>query len=222
MQLLGAVWKPLETKLKSFSRKKETIPLGFQMDLPHLGWTDSEYCELVQRKNMDFKLEGNYVCMAPGSVWPTKQWPVDHFLRVADQLYKKGFRTVLVGSSNERLLGEELQSKAPHCHSLIGDLSLMESTMVLARSQGLVCNDSGAMHIASLLTLPTLALFGPTVTELGYKPWNPKAHVFEIKELLCRPCGQHGSHHCPIGTHQCMTSIDPDQVAFKALTVFSQ
>ncbi len=223
MQLLGPVCKSIERKLKTFSHTKESIPSWSRMDMPCLSWKDSEYCELVQRKNMDFRiLEENYICMAPGSVWPTKQWPLDSFLRVANQLYKKGLAIVLIGSSGERSLGEKLKSKAPHCCSVIGDLSLMESVMVLARSRGLVCNDSGAMHMASLLSLPTLALFGPTVPELGYKPWNPKARVFETRELLCRPCGQHGSHHCPIGTHQCMTSIDPDRVVCKALNLFSQ
>jgi len=222
MQLPGAVWKSLEIKLKNFSSKKQIIPSWSQMELSHLKWTDSEYHKLVQRKNMNFKFNKNYICLAPGSVWPTKQWPTDYFLKVADHFYQKGLEIVLIGSPDEKSLGEQLQSKAPHCHSFIGDLSLTESTMVLARSKGLICNDSGAMHIASLLTLPTLAVFGPTVPELGYKPWNPKAHILENKKLLCRPCGQHGSHHCPINTHQCMTSIDPGLVVRKALALFSK
>lgn len=222
MQLLGAVWEPVRVKLETFSNKHKVIPSWSRMDLPHLIWKKSQYQEFVERKKLNFKLEEDYICMAPGSVWPTKKWPKDCFLKVIHQLNTKGLAVVLIGSTDERLLGEELQSKASHCHSFIGSLSLMESTMVLARSKALLCNDSGTMHMASLLTLPTLALFGPTVPELGYKPWNPKASVLETKELLCRPCGQHGGRYCPIGTHQCMTSIDPNLVTSKILDLLNK
>ena len=220
MQLLGAVWESLETELKNFIPEKQTIPPWSQMDLPHLKWTDNEYRKLFQRKNMNFNLDRDYICLAPGSVWSTKQWPVNYFAKIAHHFYEKNLEVVLIGSPDEKFLGGQLQSQVPRCYSFIGDLSLMESMMVLARSRGLVCNDSGAMHMAGLLNLPTLAIFGPTVPEFGYKPWSPRAHVLENKKLLCRPCGQHGSRYCPIKTHQCMTSIDPDLVAHKALALF--
>ena len=221
MQLLAAVWESMELRLETFSKNPHSIPQWARMSLPHLHWTGKQYDELVEKKNMTFKLDQNYVCLAPGSVWPTKRWSEDGFFHVITRLVEKGLRVVLIGASEEKPLTKRLQAEVSHCYSLAGDLDLVESTMVLARSQGLVCNDSGAMHMAGLLELPTLAFFGPTVPQLGYKPWNPKAFVFEVKNLLCRPCGQHGSRSCPIGTHQCMTSIDADLVFLKAMEFFS-
>jgi heptosyltransferase-2 len=83
-----------------------------------------------------------------------------------------------------------------------------------------VSNDSGAMHLASVAEVPTVAIFGPTVLEFGYQPWNNMSAVVENKEINCRPCGKHGHEKCPIGTHVCMTSISANQVLekIKALT----
>ena len=92
--------------------------------------------------------------------------------------------------------------------------------MFLSKARGLICNDSGAMHMASVVDCPTVAVFGPTVQELGYKPWNSKAVVMEDNQLLCRPCGQHGGRSCPIVTHQCMENVSPLDVSKKALSIF--
>ena len=219
MQLLGAVSKNIEEKLKSFADQKDKnqIPPWAKMDLPHLHWEDRDYQKLIKRKNLKFPLDQVYFCIAPGSLWPTKQWPWDLFLQLILMFNKKGFKVVLIGAEEERSIGEKCQS--PQCHSFIGDLSLMESVMVLSRSKALISNDSGAMHLGSLLNHPSLALFGPTVPELGFSPWNTRGFVFENKELLCRPCGQHGSRQCPIGTHRCMTSIDPASVFTRAMEI---
>ena len=197
MQLLGAVSKNIKENLKDFSnqKNKNQIPPWAMMDLPHLYWRDRDYQELTKRKKLKFHLDQAYFCVAPGSLWSTKQWPWNSFLQLIHIFNKEGFKVVLIGSEVERSIGEKLQSS--QCHSFIGDLSLMESVMVLSRSKALISNDSGAMHLGSLLSHPTLALFGPTVPELGFRPWNPRGFVFEIKELLCRPCGQHGSRQCP-------------------------
>ena len=92
--------------------------------------------------------------------------------------------------------------------------------MFLSKAKGLICNDSGAMHMASVLNRPTIAIFGPTVQELGYKPWNPSAVVVEEKRLLCCPCGQHGGHYCPINSHRCMSEIAVQEVVEKGLVLF--
>lgn len=221
LQLLGPVSESIMVKLEAFTHKSSTIPTWAQMNLPNLSWTDSEVEQLVSRKSKGFKTSGSYVCIAPGSVWPTKRWLPEKFIKVSTELARQGHRIVILGAPDERALCEKIQLQVPNSFSLAGHLSITESLMVLSKSRGLVCNDSGAMHMASLFNLPTVALFGPTVQELGYKPWNPKAKVFENENLLCRPCGQHGAKSCPIGTHQCMSSIDEKALTKEALTLFN-
>jgi heptosyltransferase-2 len=88
----------------------------------------------------------------------------------------------------------------------------------MKKAKVLVCNDSGAMHVASIVDIPIISIFGPTVTSQGYAPWSFKAQVAEIS-LPCRPCGAHGHRECPIKTHDCMKKLDVDRVWKKVSTV---
>jgi heptosyltransferase-2 len=67
--------------------------------------------------------------------------------------------------------------------------------------------------LAALVSAPTVGIFGPTILEFGFRPWNSNAIVVEThKQLTCRPCGKHGPQVCPVGTHECMESINVETV----------
>ena len=151
------------------------------------------------------------VVVAPGSVWNTKKWTENGFTEVAGQLLIEGYNVVLMGSKAEHELCESIRRKVPQALNLAGQTSLEESLKLLAKSQLLVSNDSGAMHLASSVKTPVISVFGPTTLDIGYRPWNQNAIVVQ-KGLECRPCGKHGHKECPLGTHECMKSIPASQV----------
>lgn len=221
LQLVAATSENVEIKLEAFEQKPDSFPQWSEMYLSQLHWKEARVQELVDRKVQGFRVTSPYVCIAPGSVWETKRWTESSFVKVATALARENFQIIIIGAPDERELCERVQGNVPNSISLAGNLSILESLMVLSKAKGLICNDSGAMHMASLLQLPTISMFGPTVQELGYKPWNAKARVFEMNELLCRPCGQHGGRSCPIGSHICMSKISTKQVAEAAFSAFS-
>lgn len=221
LQLLAAVDESVALKLEAFAHKSQSIPPWSEMKLQNLSWSDFEIQQLAIKKMVGFKHHQPFICVAPGSVWPTKRWIPEKFVKVAVGLARKGNQIVVMGAPEERQLCENIQKDIPNSYCVAGHLSILESLKILSKAKGLICNDSGAMHMASLFSLPTIALFGPTVQELGYKPWNPKATVIEVSNLLCRPCGQHGTKTCPIGIHRCMHDIDPSVVAEKASVLFA-
>ena len=220
LQLLGAVDESISLKLEAFAEKEDSIPPWAEMHLNQLKWSEAEIQKLADKKGLGFKASEPYVCIAPGSVWATKRWPERSFIKASIELARSNNQIVILGAPDERPLCERIQGNVPNSYSFAGHLTILESLMLLSRSRGLLCNDSGAMHMASLLNLPSLAFFGPTVQELGYKPWNPKAEVLEENELLCRPCGQHGGQSCPIGTHRCMQDISVKTALDKSLDLF--
>lgn len=154
---------------------------------------------------------GKLACLAPGSVWPTKMWSAEGFTRVARELLFSGYRVVLMGAPDERGICEEIASRAPGAISIAGETSLFESAEILALADLLVCNDSGAMHMAAAAGVPTVAIFGPTVLDFGYRPWQDRARVVQA-EVSCRPCGKHGAKSCPLGTHECMKKVSAESV----------
>ena len=160
----------------------------------------------------------NVIFMAPGSTWNTKRWTPRGYVELARMLLAKGFEIELIGSKAERELCAEIERavlEGAKPGSLIsnhaGATSLADLVERFREGVALVSNDSGAMHAASAAGLPTVAVFGPTTLNLGFRPWQNQARVVQI-DLDCRPCGKHGHDKCPLGHHNCMEKISAAQV----------
>ena len=149
--------------------------------------------------------------LAPGSQWATKRWGLEGYTEIAARLIKEGELVFLIGGSEDAPLGQKIKERVPGVESWIGRTSLSQLAVLMRLSKGLLCNDSGLMHMGSLCGLSTWAIFGPTTLELGYRPWQDRAQVIE-HNLSCRPCGKHGHQVCPIGTHDCMKKVTANQV----------
>ena len=185
------------------------IPGWSSMTLPRYQETSKRY---DWKKKYGLDECRKTICLAPGSVWSTKQWGEEKFSQLASDIFKSGRQVILVGSPSESELCQKIQTQVPEALNLAGKTSLIELAEVIAASDYLVSNDSGAMHIAAMTGTPSVSIFGPTVLQFGYQPWNEKAVIVENKVLACRPCSSHGGKICPIGTHECMTSISVHDV----------
>lgn len=151
------------------------------------------------------------ILLSPGSTWATKRWTPAGYISVAKALQEQGFEVTLTGSPDERPLCEIIAKAVPGVKNQAGSWSLVETVKAMSEARALVANDSGAIHMAALVGLPTVAVFGPTVLAQGFRPWQRRALVVQ-KGLNCRPCGRHGHQECPIGTHACMKELPPEQV----------
>lgn len=147
-----------------------------------------------------------YLVMAPGSVWPTKRWPVQHWNDLAFRCLQSGLNVVVLGDAS-------IQGciTTPGILDLAGSTSLSQSAAIIARSSMTIGNDSAPIHLASLQNVPAIGIFGPTIPAFGFQPFGSVAYVVE-HELECRPCSPHGTSHCPLGTHDCMNLISPAEV----------
>jgi heptosyltransferase-2 len=171
-------------------------------------------------KRLSLDPQKKIVLLAPGSVWATKRWGASKFIELAELLLARGDQVVLIGSPDERDLSNHIASKVAVLN-ITGETKIAEMVELIAGADVLVSNDSGAMHMASVAGTPTVAIFGPTVQSFGYQPWNPRARVVENTHIYCRPCSSHGGKKCPIGTHECMTSITA-QVVLESLDAVLQ
>lgn len=161
------------------------------------------------------------IFLAPGSVWATKRWTEKGFIEVGVHFQKLGYQVKLTGSASERELCERISQHIPHSENLAGRLSFQQTLQEFLHGQLLVTNDSGAMHLAALVELPTVSVFGPTTLDLGYRPWQSQAFIVQ-QDLSCRPCGLHGAQRCPLGTHECMQSIPAQRVISAGAKLLSQ
>ncbi len=148
--------------------------------------------------------------IAPGSINSTaKRWPAERFAELADQLKEKTEAEVLLlGSEKEKDVLDRVEASAQTVvHNLGGQLGLGQAIAMIARLNGLICNDSGAMHIAAALGIPTVAIFGPTEWQTTY-PFSKSAVIVRKEGIDCAPCMR---RDCPID-HRCMTRISVQEV----------
>ena len=183
---------------KSFSNQTELFPTNEMLEKAE---------SLIKNLKANSK---KIIAIAPGSVWNTKRWGTDYYKQLANKLVENNFGIILIGSKEEKEICEEvLPSK--NGINLAGKLSLLESAAVISKSNLMICNDSGALHISNAVQTDVFAFFGPTVQTIGYFPFRESDFVFE-REMECRPCGSHGGKECPLKHHNCMKMISPDEV----------
>lgn len=148
---------------------------------------------------------GSYVCIAPTSVWFTKQWPAERWVELI-KLLPKDLKIVLLGGKADRDTCEHIRSASSHpaINNKAGELSLLESAAWMAGARMNYVNDSAPLHIASAMNAPVTAVFCSTVPDFGFGPLSDQSRVVETPlSLDCRPCGLHGKRACPEGHFRC-------------------
>jgi heptosyltransferase-2 len=157
--------------------------------------------------------EALLIGVAPGSAWATKRWTVEGYAALLIGLHRElDAVPVLLGGSGDVPYAEAILRAAGGIGiNLVGQTDLRMLVAAIDQCQVLVANDSAPVHIAVARDTPVVAIFGPTVPQQGFAPYTNHARIVE-RPLSCRPCGQHGSARCPIGTHACMREISAAQV----------
>ncbi len=167
---------------------------------------------------------GRWLAIATGAAHEAKKAPLS-LLRDTLELLNRHMRQdpvmrdqsvglLFVGNDNDResALGilDSIDWPGPVLN-LAGKLSLWETALALKDTDGLLCNDSGLLHIAEAVGIPVAALFGPTVEAFGFAPWRPESKAFSSL-LGCRPCSKHGQTDCRFGDKLCFGLIQAPQI----------
>ncbi|MCB1277686.1 lipopolysaccharide heptosyltransferase II [Prosthecobacter sp.] len=146
---------------------------------------------------------------------PAKRWPLERFAAVVNQISAQHaqFRWQLFGAPGEKEMGEKLSSMihVPH-ENFVGKTRLSELIAKLRECQLLLTNDTGTMHLAAALGIPTVSIFGSTCP-IATGPLGERHTVIQHK-VSCSPCFE---RECPFGHYECMTKVTPEEVAAAVL-----
>jgi heptosyltransferase-2 len=159
------------------------------------------------------------VGISPGAAYGSaKRWNPEYFAQAARRVARSLDASVaLFGSASERELCTTIaqyigvESIGVNAYNLAGETTLAEFIDLAAACRLFLTNDSGGMHIASALGVPTVAVFGST-DDTTTGPTGPLARVVR-EQVECSPCLR---RECPID-HRCMVRLLPDKVADVAL-----
>jgi lipopolysaccharide heptosyltransferase II len=156
-----------------------------------------------------------YICVAPSSVWFTKQLPEHKWIEFLDAINGR-YKVYLLGAAGDKELCNQIiaSSRNKEIENLAGKLSFLQSASLIQDAVMNYVNDSAPMHIASAVNAPVTAVFCSTIQAFGFGPLSDKSFVVETEEKLdCRPCGLHGYKACPKGHFKCAETIKVEKLA---------
>lgn len=155
-----------------------------------------------------------YLCMAPASVWFTKQFPMHRWVKLLQHLPFDG-PIYLLGGPGDKPLNDQIIQQVQNTNvvNMAGRLSFLASAALQKGAVLNYVNDSAPMHFASAVNASVAAIYCSTIPDFGYGPLSDTSFIIETKQALpCRPCGLHGKKQCPLKHFNCAATIELEQI----------
>lgn len=146
------------------------------------------------------------ISIHPGAFYPSQRWSAERFGELARLILDRyETQVILLGSGDEKALVNTVKEIGGKEVQDFSGLRLRELMALVSKCDLLICNNSGPLHIAAALKVPTVSLVGPTVIPL----WLPsdRHHLVINKELACSPCNR-----AVCRDHECMELITVNEV----------
>lgn len=168
---------------------------------------------LVQHFSKPMK-SGRLVVIHAAARWKFKGIQNATWVSVIDDLSKRGYAVVLSGSSSDLVFNQTLANLCQVTPNIVSDFDLPKTAALIQAADLLVSIDSMAIHMASAVQTPVIALFGPTDDKV-WSPWRVKHIVLALDgndapSFACRPCGLDGCAGSKIS--QCLYAISASQI----------
>lgn len=156
--------------------------------------------------------------IAPFAQHTQKMWPFERFFPLLERLYAGPPLTIfLFGGGKEEIAQlEGLRQQFPQTILVAGQLSLVAELALMQQLKGMLCMDSGNMHLAALSDTPVVSVWGATHIDAGFGPWGQSSKAVvevPVDVLTCRPCSVFGNVPCWRGDLACLRDISVETVA---------
>nr|WP_246551813.1 glycosyltransferase family 9 protein [Geobacter hydrogenophilus] len=162
----------------------------------------------------------SFVVIFPGASIVERHWGAENFRELVKRCSDRGIVVAVVGGNAELIEGNKITVGLSGILNLVGITSLVETSAVIEKASVVLSSDSGILHIAVGLGIPTVSLFGPG----REKKWAPRGdnHIVINKHLPCSPCTTFGyTPKCPSNA-RCMAEISVDEVEQAVLTLLDR
>lgn len=215
-KVTGALPHTVERYHEVFKRAGFDFPI---LPPPYLE-PDQESKEFVDNwlKDQGIEKDCKWIGMAPFAMHMTKIWPIENYLPLIENILSKSKARFFFfgGGEKEIAFFEELKNKFPkNCTLVAGQLKMKHEIALLKFIDLMLCVDSSNMHLAALTGTPLVSIWGGTLPDVGFGPYNyGDESILQIdpEKLPCRPCSVYGKETCYRGDFACMREIKEDTV----------
>jgi ADP-heptose:LPS heptosyltransferase len=208
----------------SLAQAVEANTRDFQLSSPKINKEDEDFVQqLLSQENIS--AQDRIICVNANvsEMCEERRWPSGNFAVVVDELNRINVgRIIFVGSESDRFHTNNVISILESQDKVVnfaGKLSIGQLAALFRRTSLFISCDSGPLHLAISLNVPTVSFFGPE-TPILYGPVGEEQVVF-YKNLYCSPClnvynvktAMYGQKRCFEGENRCMQGISPEEVS---------
>ncbi|MDR1613957.1 MAG: glycosyltransferase family 9 protein [Campylobacteraceae bacterium] len=175
---------------------------NIEFPIPDLNEAENSLKEKLKTVN------GRYVVFAVGARWQTKEWILEHFVKLSQMIAKDGFFIILAGDKSEKQKGEAIYMRTQNekVIDLTGKTNLKELAVLIKNCDFFISADTGPLHLATAFKKSLIALYGPTLSARTGPYANKNASVI-VSPLSCTGCLKKSC-----SDWRCMHEITPKMV----------
>jgi heptosyltransferase-1 len=126
-------------------------------------WSPSDPAihEWLNAEIVRLRLQEGFIILNPGAGWGAKQWPVERYAELARELGACGVRSLINHGPGEEELAATVEKNSDG-HAIAASFTITQLMAITRKTSLFIGGDTGPMHLAALLNVPVVALFGPT------------------------------------------------------------
>jgi len=210
---VNKIFKPLRQTVERYADVFRA--LGFKVELSHKLNQRPQIIPEKAKHLFTSKLNKK-IGISPFAQHIYKVYPLRKMEEVIAELSASGYEIFIFGGGQqEQEMAEEWASNISNTHNLIGDYHLSEELAIISNLDLMLSMDSSGMHMASLVGIPVVSIWGPTHPYAGFLGYGQSESNCVQIEHPSRPNSIYGNKPCLCGVESCMDIIDPQTIVNK-------
>ena len=200
------IFRPLIHSTERYLNVFEALGFGIEKAL-------TELSKNLKQSSVNPKLK---IGFAPFAKHSAKMYSLDKFKQVVSHFNKMPYKLYFFGGgSAEKRILEEWENFFDHAVKKTTEISLKDELELMKTMNVMVTMDSANMHLASLVDVPVVSVWGATHPYAGFYGFNQNPLNAVQVDLSCRPCSVFGKEPCWRGDYACMKQITPEMIIAK-------
>lgn len=217
---------PLTPVKHSIDRYRDVFSeLGLASEMSFTSYFENQSRSVDQLNSLSFNTSKTNIGIAPFAMHTEKMYPIDKMEEIVRAMSEKDNTNIYLfgGGLKEQRKLEEWDKKYPNVTSVVGKLTLHQELLLISYLSAVVSMDSANMHLASLVNIPVVSIWGATHPYLGFYGYRQSPNnAVQLSNLDCRPCSVFGNVPCWRGDHACMNGLAPKSIINKLEMVLNE
>lgn len=197
---------------------------GFPAEISFNNFFDFSNNDFYQLRNIAQEKVGRWIGIAPFAKHKGKIYPLSKMEKVVDILASDRNNRIFLfaGTREERSILKRWIDKYENVNSYHKELNLLGELLLISYLDVMISMDSANMHLASLVQVPVVSIWGATHPNLGFYGFRQDPENAIQLDLSCRPCSVYGNLPCERGDYACLTGISEEVIVDKVKEVLAK